>query len=44
MANFGEVAFTLQHIEKAEEAEKILQEQGEKPIQCQVDNQGARLI
>jgi pantoate kinase len=44
MANFGEVAFTVQHREKAEETKKILREQDEKPVQCSVSEHGARLL
>jgi pantoate kinase len=44
MANFGEVAFTVQYRKKAEDAAKILQEQGEKPVLCSVDEHGAVLL
>jgi pantoate kinase len=44
MANFGEVAFTVQHKNKAEEAIKALIELGEKPVQCPIDEHGARLL
>lgn len=44
MANFGEVAFTVQRKEKAEEAVKILQSLGEKPVICQVDEHGTKLL
>jgi pantoate kinase len=37
MANFGEVAFTVQHTERAEHAFKILKELGEYPVMCLVD-------
>lgn len=44
MANFGEVAFTVQHKEKANEANMILRELGEKPVLCSVDEHGAILL
>ena len=44
MANFGEVAFTVQHLEKAAEAFNLLKEIGEEPVQCSIDEHGARLI
>ena len=44
MANFGEVAFTVQHRDRAEEAVKLLTELGEEPVICSIDEQGARLI
>ncbi len=44
MANFGEVAFTVQHKEKAEEAVRLLKEFGEDPVLCSIDEHGARLL
>ena len=44
MANFGEVAFTIQYKEKAEEAVKILDSLSEKPVICNVDEHGTILL
>ena len=44
IANFGEVAFTVQYREKAEDALRILQGVGEKPVLCSVDEHGAVLL
>ena len=44
MANFGEVAFTLQYNEKAEDAAKILRELNQNPVLCSVDKHGAVLL
>jgi pantoate kinase len=44
MANFGEVAFSLQHREKAEEAARILREFNENPVLCLVDKHGTVLL
>ena len=44
MANFGEVAFTVQHKEKANEAATILRELGEEPVLCSVDEHGTVLL
>jgi pantoate kinase len=44
MANFGEVAFTVQYKEKAEESVEILQKLGEDPIFCSVDKHGTVLL
>jgi len=44
MANFGEVAFTVQYRKEAEEAVRILQGLGEKPVLCSVDEHGAVLL
>ena len=44
IANFGEVAFTVQYREEAEEAVRILQGLGEKPVLCSVDEHGAVLL
>jgi pantoate kinase len=44
MANFGEVAFSLQHREKAEEAARILREFNENPVLCSVDKHGTVLL
>jgi len=44
MANFGEVAFTVQHKDKAEEAVKLLNELDEQPVLCSIDEHGARII
>ena len=44
MANFGEVAFTLQYREKAEEAAQILMEMNQNPVLCDVDKHGAILL
>ena len=44
MANFGEVAFTIQYRENAEQAVKILQELGEEPEICSVDEHGTIFI
>jgi pantoate kinase len=44
MANFGEVAFTVQKKQVAQEAFRILQEVGESPVMCLVDQRGARLL
>jgi len=44
MANFGEVAFTVQHKEKAEETVKVLEALNEKPVLCHVDENGTKLL
>ena len=44
MANFGEVAFTVQYKERAEEAVKILEALGDKPVLCHVDEHGTKLL
>jgi len=44
MANFGEVAFTVQYREPAEEAARILEALGETPVLCSVDEHGAVLL
>lgn len=44
MANFGEVAFTVQKKEIAQKAFRILHELGENPVMCLVDQCGARLL
>ncbi len=44
MANFGEVAFTLQYREKADEAAKILRELDQNPVLCSVDEHGTILL
>jgi pantoate kinase len=44
MANFGEVAFTVQNKEVAEKATEILKDLGENPINCSVDDHGATLL
>ncbi len=44
MANFGEVAFTVQYRERAEEAVNILESQDEKPVTCNVDEQGTIVL
>lgn len=44
MANFGEVAFTVQYKEKAEEAVTALEALGEKPVICEIDEKGTLLL
>jgi pantoate kinase len=44
MANFGEVAFTVQYKEKSEEAVTALESLGEKPVICKVDEKGTILL
>lgn len=44
MANFGEVAFTVQYKEIADEAVKLLETLGEKPVLCSVDENGTYLL
>lgn len=44
MANFGEVAFSVQYRDRAEEAVSILRELGEEPVICSVDKNGAVLL
>ena len=44
MANFGEVAFTVQYKEQAEEAVKILESLDEKPVTVNVDEHGTILL
>ena len=44
MANFGEVAFTVQYEEKAEEALRLLTGIGEDPVVCSVDERGTALL
>ena len=44
MANFGEVAFSVLHKERAEEAVDILLEWGADPVLCSVDEHGATLL
>lgn len=44
MANFGEVAFTVQYREQAQEAHKILESSGENPILCSIDEAGTKLL
>jgi pantoate kinase len=44
MANFGEVAFTVQKREKSEEAVELLREYGVHPEICSIDENGAILL
>lgn len=44
MANFGEVAFTVQHKASAEQAVEILEGLGEHPVICPIDEHGATLL
>ncbi|TFH19288.1 hypothetical protein E4H04_00610 [Candidatus Bathyarchaeota archaeon] len=44
MANFGEVAFTVQHKASAEQAVEILEDLGEHPVICPIDEHGATLL
>lgn len=44
MANFGEVAFTVQKREKSEEAVGLLKEYGVHPVICSIDENGAMLL
>jgi pantoate kinase len=44
MANFGEVAFSVQQWEKSEEAVELLKEYGVQPVICPIDENGAVLL
>jgi pantoate kinase len=44
MANFGEVAFSVQQREKAEDAVELLNEYGVNPVLCSIDEHGAILL